>query len=136
MLNPAAYKDALRGLLQSKGKPVQFTDPARWRKPDVPETSAYGDWFDYEATIHASTPADNYGGEGCWWEIAPGAEVTEETYTEWGGTFGTDDHTIGINVTPVSCACGKYTNMTLRYEKPLSVTLLELLGEPVSLITL
>lgn len=136
MQSPDAYKDALRDLLQTKGKPVAFLPPERWRNPEVPEISPYNDWDDYEATVHASTPAETHGGEGCWWVIAPGAEVTEETYTDWGGTFGTDNHVVGINVTPASCACGKHANVTLRYEKPLSVTLLELLGQPVSLLTL
>lgn len=136
MFNPDSYREALRDLLQTKGQPVKFLPDDKWHRNAVTPVVSMYNWLDDDAHAHASVPAEVYGGEGCWWNVAPGAEVTEETYTEWGGTFGTDDHIIGINVSPVSCACGKYTNMTLRYEKSLSQTLRDLLGEPVSLLTL
>ena len=131
-----AYADALRTLLETHAKPVQFTDKARWRNPNIPEISAYNDWVAYEAYMHAVHPAQEQFGGGCGWVIEPGAEVTEEEYTEWGGTFGENTHTIGINVSPARCRCGRYANMTLRYEKGLGAALRDLFGVPMPLTTL
>jgi hypothetical protein len=130
-----AYADDLRALLETHAKPVEFLPKQRWRNPEVPEVSTYNEWFDYEATLHASPTTVMHGG-GCGWVIEPGAEVTEDTYTEWGGTFGQDNHVLGINVTPARCRCGRYTDMTLRYEKSLSQTLRLLLGVNPPLLTL
>lgn len=130
-----AYADALRTLMETHGKPVAFAPKARWTNPDVPEIRWDGEWLDYEAHMHASNPAQERFGGGCGWVIEPGAQVTEEEYTEWGGTFGTDNHTIGINVSPVNCRCGRYRNVTLRYEKPLSVALRDLFGVTMPLVT-
>lgn len=138
-MSAPAYADALRALLETHAKPVEFMPKERWRDPEVPEVSPYNEWWDYEATLHTSpataVPA-HMSGEGCGWIIDPGAEVTEETYTDWGGTFGEDTHVIGINVTSARCRCGRYTDRTLRYEEPLSKTLTLLLGKNPTLITL
>lgn len=136
LMSSPTYLDALRTLLETHAKPVEFMPPTRWCNPEVPEVSAYNDWLDYPAFMHAGDPAQVSHGEGCGWIVESGAQVTEDTYTEWGGTFGEDTHTVGINVTPARCHCGQYTNMTLRYEKSLSQTLRDLLGVSAPLLTL
>lgn len=92
-----AYKQPLRDFMATKGKPV--------RK----ERNPY-DWSDYRADGHTGA---QYG--TCHWVVAPGALLTEASFVEWGGTFGTDTTEMAVEVTPATCACGQYRDYTLRF---------------------
>lgn len=85
---------------------MRFTDPDN----EFPEhrVSTYG-WVDYEAMEHVRE-------DRCSWLVAEGAEVEETTYSEFQNTFSGNREVVGTNVTPASCVCGRYTDVTLRVE--------------------
>lgn len=72
--------------------------------------SYYNGWEDWDMSFHKND-------EDC--PVTFDVEVPtvhEESYVEWGGTFGTDTTEMCIDAGPVSCACGKITNRTVRME--------------------
>ena len=71
-------------------------------------------------------------------QLWPATKVayTPTLIVAYGGTFGENTHIIGINVATAHCRCGRYKDMTLRYEKSLSETLRLLLGANPPLLTL
>lgn len=103
------YRRALRKMVSLKGVPVQLTDPDN----DVPElrVSTYG-WQDFEAWAHARQ-------DKCAWVIPDNAEIAELTYSEFTDTDVPNTHTVGVNITPAACSCGRYTGVTLRVDTSL-----------------
>jgi hypothetical protein len=56
------------------------------------------------------------------------AVVKEETYSQFAGTFTGADEEVGLNVAGVSCACGRYTDVTIRVTSSLGDAIQALLG--------
>ena len=102
----AEYSATLRNIAACKGRPVKFIDPDN----EFPEfrVSTYG-WCDWDAMEHIRE-------DGCAWVVDDGATVEELTYSEFQDTFSGNNDTVGVNVTPARCACGKYAGITLRVE--------------------
>lgn len=128
----AKYRDALRDLMERKGVPVEINPDAEY---DFDEVSTYG-WVAYEARDHCQTVEGNDRYGGCRWVVEPGAELRERTYSQFVDTDADNKNEVGINVSPVHCACGKYQDMTLRYTASLADTLRDLFGSDDSVITL
>lgn len=122
----AEYKAKLREFVQEKGRAVQFVEQRySWSEPD--DVSTYG-WTDYDAEKHIH-PWDAKD-ERCSWVVPEGATLTERTYSQFTDTFHSNENEVGINVAGCHCACGKYTDMTLRYVGSLTEVLHSLLGIP------
>ena len=115
-------KAGMRQWLQDSGEKVQFEE--RWGR-QVP--AVYG-WQDSDAHyhIHPNPRVDKQ--EPCRWVIPEGAVVVEETYSQFVGTYATNQQEVGLNVAGVSCACGKYTDVTLRIVATLGEAIQALLG--------
>ena len=111
------YKAALRDLMRRKGRPIRRRSEPQWPEFHV---STYG-WLDYAALVHA-------GYEGCGWLVEPGAVLVEQAYSQFTDTDHDNESEVGINVGPVRCTCGKYTDVTLRYVGSLGEILRDLLG--------
>jgi hypothetical protein len=130
----AEYKAKLRDFMEREGRKVEFNERERERHPEWPEfhVSTYG-WTDYEAERHIHAPAwrETVHGDGCKWVVPEGAELVEQTYSQFTDTFSDNEQEVGINVSGCHCACGKYTDVTLRYVGTLSQVLHSLLGLPV-----
>lgn len=114
---PEGFKAAIRAFIAAKGKPIAANGG-----------SYYNGYEDGEAHLHTDP---DWG--GCGWIVPEGVVMTETSYVEWGGTFGTDSHEIGIdlNSTPtanIRCTCGQYENMSLRFEGTFGEVLLGALG--------
>lgn len=119
--NDAALKQLLRKLVEEKGQPIEFQGETWDGKPDV---SSFG-WVDYDAHHHVKGFVDE---PGCSWSIASEATLTEVTYSLFEGSDCENRNEIGINVSPVNCACGKYRDMHLRYADSLGSVLRYLLS--------
>lgn len=79
--------------------------------------STFG-WEDYDARVHVSSAEKNrygFAGGGCRWVIPQGAVVRESTRSMFMGTFEDNKDEVGLNISPVSCACGLYEDVTLRW---------------------
>lgn len=122
------YKEKMRDFLARKGKPVLFEERTGW--DDEPKVSTYG-WTDHNADVHCqpvvTTKTYTYG-EGCHWVVPEGAVLTEHTYSQFTDTFSPNNDEVGVNVTPAHCACGKFTDMTLRYAGSLGEVIREIVG--------
>lgn len=126
------YKAALRAFMVKKGRPVRFDERYGVKEPDV-----YG-WTDLAAEDHIFTherrDADNRHGyeyvrvQHCQWVVPEGSVLVEETYSQFAGTGCGNDNEVGINVSPCHCACGKHTDITLRFSGSLGEVLRELFG--------
>lgn len=114
------YREALRAFVESKGRPVKFTDPDN--EHPMFRVSTYG-WCDYEAFDHILR-------DKCTWTVDQGAAVEEQTYSEFQDTYSGNKDTVGTNVTPAHCACGKYKGMTLRVKCSFGEMLKEVLPPP------
>jgi hypothetical protein len=112
-------KAKMREYLAKEGRKVQFTDS--WGD-GTPRVSHYG-WTDYDAWDHVLGR-----GDGCHWVIPEHAVVKEETYSQFAGTFTGADEEVGLNVAGVSCACGRYTDVTIRVTSSLGDAIQALLG--------
>jgi hypothetical protein len=120
------YKAALRDFMQRKGQPMHFEEGY----DGTPRVSTYG-WSNWEPTEHCTPFNSKYNtGGGCSWVVPEGAVLTEETYSMFAGTFTGNDEEVGINVSGCRCACGKYTDVTLRYTGSLGSVLTEIFGKP------
>lgn len=108
-------KQLIRTLVEERGAPVRFTG-TDWQ--GNPEPSYYG-WEDHEAQRHVHP----YEEPGCAWVIADQAVLIEKTYGVFDGTDHSGLDEVGINISPVRCACGKYDDMTLRYAASLGEVL-------------
>lgn len=122
-------KDGMRQFLADKGKKVRFEDS----RGLGPEVSIYG-WNDYDASCHLAgrewdDKTDKRRNDPpCHWVIPEGTTVTEETYSQFRGTFTGNDDEVGIYASGVSCACGKYKNVTIRVTSSLGEAIQALLG--------
>lgn len=127
----AEYKAKLRDFMERKGRKVEFNERERKLHPDWPEyhVSTYG-WSDYEADlhIHAREWRATSHGDDCKWIVPEGAELVEQTYSQFDGTDADNLQEVGINVSPCHCACGKYSDVTLRFAGSLTEVLHDLLG--------
>jgi hypothetical protein len=100
------YREALRELVATSGCPVLFID--KDHPFEFARVSTYG-WKDYDAMEHIRF-------DKCSWIVESGATVIEETYSEFLDTDVPNKNSVGINVELARCACGRYTNVTLRVE--------------------
>lgn len=92
---------------------------ARLGKPVADDEDQYG-WQDSKAIHHRNgldPVAYKYVKENeCPW-VVPDNPVIEEAYiSEFVHTFTDNSDTAVINLFPVNCACGEFTERTLRYE--------------------
>lgn len=107
----------IRHLVQEQGTPVAFKDEGHSSRPTVSEYC----WRDIDATEHVR--------EGdCTWTIEESAQLHEEIYSVFEGTFVDNRDEIGVNAAPARCTCGAYTEMTLRYLGSLGDVLRFILG--------
>lgn len=114
-------KRLLRQLVQEEGTPVQFDGKDRSGRLTV---SSWG-WVHHDAHRHVK----GWGGEpGCSWVIAEKASVIEESYIQVNDSECEGIDEVGINVTPVQCACGEYQDMHLRYADSLGSVIRYLLS--------
>lgn len=102
-------KVKMRAFLQEQGRAVEFTG----REGDYQPVSTYG-WHDHEAWEHASNSRQGRSG-GCSWVVEPGVVLREVVYSMFTDTFHGNDDEVGVECSPVRCACGKYTDVTLRW---------------------
>lgn len=124
-------KEKMRGFLALKGSPVQFDSPGYHGAQAV---STYG-WFHAEAIEHTLKPTKSFGnhyyGDGCLWVVPPGVVLREVTYSLFTDTFSDNKDEVGVECSPVSCACGKYTDMTLRWTGSLGDLMFAIFGPEV-----
>ncbi|AID58878.1 hypothetical protein PBI_GAIA_59 [Mycobacterium phage Gaia] len=112
-------KDGIRRLLVEKGQKVLIEE---WGG-----VSPYG-WTDYDAWEHA---------DECHWVIPEGVVVEEVSYDMFDGTFTSNKNEVGLNATGCRCACGKYTDVTLRYVGALGEAIRSIIGyDPSSQVRL
>lgn len=122
------YREKLRDFMSRRGRKIEWDERNQELYPEWPEghVCKYG-WTDYEAQWHIVGGMDRKGPE-CQWVVPEGAELVEQTYSQFAGTFTENNQEVGINVGPCHCACGKYTDVTLRYKGSLTEVLHDLLG--------
>lgn len=101
------YRDAIRAFMAEHGRPMVL-DPAA--KDDWDRVSTYG-WTDFKADSHCS----EYSKNKCSWVVPEGSVLTEHTYSMFTDTFHDNEDEVGLEVDSVHCACGKYTEVTLRW---------------------
>jgi hypothetical protein len=108
-------KVKMRAFLQAEGRAVQFVET---RYEGSQPVSTYG-WHDHEAWNHVTTRRKAYGrhylGDDCSWVVEPGVVLREVVYSMFTDTFSGNDNEVGVECSPVNCACGKYTDVTLRW---------------------
>lgn len=120
VLRDGHVRNLLREVVQTKGRPVRFTDQDNYLYPGEKNVSIYG-WVDDSADEHVR-------GGACSWIIDDAARLTERTYTESGDTINGNDDVIGINVYPAHCTCGQYQDMHLRHEESFGAVLRDVLN--------
>lgn len=124
------YKARVRHLIERKGRPVEINPNPRFVGDDV---STYG-WVDYKAEYH-TRKHDKYCQANCTdhadceWIIPMGALLQEKTYSMFTDTYSGNADEVGVNVSPAHCACGKYTDVTLRYTASFGDMLREVLRD-------
>lgn len=84
--------------------------------------SIYG-WGDYKNILHTSDVSEAYGAEGCSWVIPDHATAQIINYRLYRGPDRSLKTQRGLNVFDLSCACGRYKNVTVRIVAP-EVTIL------------
>ena len=105
-------KQAIRTFIVKQGIPVRFIGTDYLGEPLI---DYYG-WEDYAGQCHVDPRYD-----GCKWEVPEGSLLYEETYDQFQGTFYEGDTSEdGINVSGCRCACGKFTDVTLRWDGTLA----------------
>lgn len=127
----------LREHVAKRGRPVRFEDFTDWERknpeyaPDRREkVSVYG-WQDFNAIYHCTDGPSRYKEYGgCHWVVPEGVRLYEITYDQFAGTFTGPNYEVGINVAGCHCACGKYTDMTLRIDEPFTDIMAMLLDVP------
>lgn len=118
----AEYKKKMRAFMASKGQKVDVQEK-RWEWEQDDEANVYG-WVDYDAQAHVKEDP------GCSWIVPAGAKLYERTYSQFTDTFHDNDDEVGINIRGCHCACGKYTDVILRYRGSLAEVVRELTGTP------
>ena len=105
-------KQAIRTFIVTAGSPVEFIGEDWLGRPAV----SFYSWLNFEALPHVDPRKD-----GCSWEVPEGSFMYEESYDQFQGTFYEGDtSTDGINVSGCRCKCGKYSDITLRWEGTLA----------------
>jgi len=116
------YRAKVREFIEGKGRKVQVEEKRfEWERDD--EANVYG-WVDYEAQDHIR--------EGCRWIVPEGAVMYERTYSQFQDTFTENSEDHGVNVRGARCACGKYTDVILRWDGSVTDMLHTILGLPTS----
>lgn len=110
------YKAKLREFMATKGTPAEINREA---ESDWDRVSTYG-WIsqDYQHIYDAK----------CSWVVPEGARLEEHTYSLFTDTFHGNDDEVGIETYPVHCACGKKTDVTLRYTGSLGDVIRSIVG--------
>lgn len=122
------YKAAMRAFVEKHGKKVLVVDKDYdWQDDD--ETNVYG-WQDFDSYEHVRPATEKWRGDGCHWVVPEGARLYERTYNQFAGTFVDNENEVGINVAGCRCACGKYTDVILRYTGTLAEVMREITGAP------
>jgi len=107
-------KIKMRAFLQEQGRAVQFTG----REGDYQPVSTYG-WHDERAWEHTMERRLAYGkhyyGDSCSWVVPEGVVLREVVYSMFTDTFSDNANEVGVECSPCHCACGKYTDVTLRW---------------------
>lgn len=116
------YKRLVREFIATHGDKVRFEDRG-WGQA----VSTYG-WSDWDARKH--THPHHQDEPACSWIVPEGTILTEETYSQFAGTFTENDQEVGVNVEGCSCKCGKYTDVTLRWTGTVTEMLHSILGLP------
>lgn len=113
-LTPGPVRAAMIALLKNRGCPVRL-DESPYGYELRP--SYYG-WRDWDAEDHGRT---------CEWIIPDDTALHERIYDTFGDTnHGTvTEH--GVDVDGISCTCGKYSNVRLRYDGSMGQILRDLL---------
>jgi hypothetical protein len=116
------YKAKVREFIAKRGRPVRFEK--RYDFQDDDEVSVYG-WVDNGPDDHTR----GWGGEPaeCRWVVPEGVRLYERTYNLFDNTFTDNKDEHGVNVTGCHCACGKYSDVTLRWVGSLAEILHEIL---------
>lgn len=148
----AEFRAGIRRFLAEHGKPVLYRDYSnerldpredksfqedghllRWMTDY--DVSPYG-WGDYDARDHCE-PVSKYNEKGgCRWVIEEGTQVTEVSLSKFNDTFSPNSQDEGLHVFPAHCACGKYTDVVLRWEGSIGDILKTLFDYNPNLITL
>lgn len=100
-----------------------------------PQESVYG-WQDFETVWHIKGRSTDDKGMSfydpeiaCHWVVPENPEIEEDVVDEFADTFVGNTETTVINLFHASCACGKYTDRTVRYAGSLSEFIPELFRE-------
>lgn len=127
------YKVKVREFIEAKGQKVQVEEK-RYSWQDDDDVSTYG-WTDYEAQQHIIgnnphlPPEQN---DHCRWVVPEGAVMYERTYSQFQDTDADNLNEHGVNVKGAHCACGKYTDVILRWTGSVTEMLHSILGLPTS----
>lgn len=112
------YKPKVRKFMEEEGRPVLWDDHYGDGEDRYP--SMYG-WVDYTMARHVEV-------EGCAWMVTPGCRMVEETFSQFDGTGNPNAREVGVNVSGAECLCGKYKDVTLRWDGSVSDMLTAILG--------
>lgn len=116
------YRDRIRQFMETRGTPVAFEVRMEGTPHEYKSVSSYG-YTHFGQATHVTRG-------GCRWVIPSGAVVHEETYSMFVGTFTDNDSEVGLNVDGVTCACGEYTDVTLRFAGNLGEIMRHISDEP------
>lgn len=105
-------KAAIREFIVAEGSPVEFQEP--WYEGDTTHHVSPYSWRDWAAEDHAS--ATSWREAPCHWLVPEGSFLYEESFSCFQDTGSDNVDRSGINVSGCRCACGKYTDVTLRWE--------------------
>ena len=108
-------KTKMRAFLQEQGRAVQFTGA---RDATTSRSRRTAGTTTTPGSTSASAPAPSgrtYFGDGCSWVVEPGVVLREVVYSMFTDTFHDNENEVGVECSPVRCACGKYTDVTLRW---------------------
>lgn len=122
------FRAKLRKFMEDEGEPVLFV-PKHYEWQEDDQVSTYG-WHDWDAVWHCKPGRSHPESAGCHWIVPEGAVAYEREYSQFTDTFHDNEDEVGINVRPAHCACGKYTDVTLRYVGSLAEVIRELTGTP------
>jgi hypothetical protein len=114
------FHGAMRVFMERYGIAVDIDPDAEYAWEEV---STYG-WEYVEAHRHVHP----YKAEGCSWHLAEDAVITNRTYSMFTDTFHDSKDEVGMNMGPAACACGAFTDITLRYTGTFGDIMPRLLG--------
>lgn len=95
------FKVALHRFIARRGIPVDVIDD------DYRRVSPYS-WMHVAAWAHSQD-------DKCSWTVPETAEIIERSYSVFVDTYQDNENEVGLEVDGASCACGKYTDMSLRW---------------------